>query len=240
MGWKRQPRQPRRFRDLLLPPHHRCHNAQKEDGASFVITKVSDVSSDVESVLISIKNGETIRSDVLSEGIKESISRTLIQVKIVKAFETVINPDQISHIEKLLEEDVTGLVNLTTEMLADGTWRGQVFRPYNVELIPPQVNYGKKHPYAEFNDWLKEILVGLGFTEWHGPYVETEFWAFDSLFVPQDHVSRDSWDSFVITKPHRSGSIIDSKYYREVSRVHENGGDTGSKAKTLCSFSTID
>jgi phenylalanyl-tRNA synthetase alpha chain len=117
-------------------------------------------------------------------------------------------------------------------MISEGTWREQHFRPYNVELIPSPANYGKKHPYAEFIDWLKEILVGLGFTEWQGPYVETEFWAFDTLFVPQDHVSRDSWDSFIITEPHRSGNIIDREYYRAVSQVHENGGNTGSKGWT--------
>jgi phenylalanyl-tRNA synthetase alpha chain len=186
----------------------------------------------VERVLSLIERGEEVSLEEHAKGIETALSRTLIQIDIDKAFEASINPEQLRQILELLEKKTSGIANLTTEMLSQGTWRDQEFRPYNVELIPPLKNLGKKHPYAEFTDWLKEILVGLGFTEWQGPYVETEFWAFDTLFVPQDHVSRDSWDSFVISGPYSKGSIIDNQYYREVSRVHEDGGDTGSTGWT--------
>ena len=109
-----------------------------------------------------------------------------------------------------------------------GTWRNKSFRPFNVESIPPVTNRGKKHPYAEFNDWLREILVGLGFSEWFGPYVETEFWNNDALFVPQDHVAREVQDQFRVGEPYDHGTIIDGKYYKAVKEVHENGGNTGS------------
>jgi phenylalanyl-tRNA synthetase alpha chain len=71
--------------------------------------------------------------------------------------------------------------------------------------------------------------VGLGFSEWYGPYVETEFWNNDVLFVPQDHVAREVQDQFRITQPFDHGLILDSKYYSSVKAVHEDGGDTGSK-----------
>ena len=199
-----------------------------EDGVSFLVAKLTEVSSPIDTILNLIQKGEEIAGDELADGIQTALSRTLIQIEIVKAFEAEVNPKKLGQIESLLEETTSGIVSLTAEMISEGTWRGQEFRPYNVELIPPPVNYGKKHPYAEFNDWLKEILVGLGFTEWRGPYVETEFWNFDTLFVPQDHVARDEWDSFVVVKPYDKGSIIDAKHYRAVKAVHENGGDTGS------------
>ena len=131
--------------------------------------------------------------------------------------------------EKLLEEELSGIMDLTPEMLSTRSWEGESFRPYNVELKPAYLYYGKKHPYAEFNDWLREIMIGLGFTEWDGPYVETEFWAHDTLFVPQDHVARDVQDQFRITAPFDHADIMDKKYYREIKAVHENGGNTGSK-----------
>ena len=90
------------------------------------------------------------------------------------------------------------------------------------------MNYGKKHPYNEFIDWLKEVLVGMGFNEWYGPYVETEFWNNDVLFVPQDHVAREVQDQFRIIEPYDHGDIPDENYYRRVKAVHENGGDTRS------------
>jgi phenylalanyl-tRNA synthetase alpha chain len=200
----------------------------KDDGISYVEAKVAEISSPIEIVLSKVKNGEEITGEELEDGIKKALGRTLLQIEIVKAFEAEVNPEQFSQIESLLEETTSGIVNLTLEMISEGTWREQEFRPYNVELVPPPVNYGKKNPYAEFNDWLKEILVGLGFAEWQGPYVETEFWNFDTLFVPQDHVARDEWDSFVVVKPYDKGSIIDKEHFRAVKAVHEDGGDTGS------------
>jgi phenylalanyl-tRNA synthetase alpha chain len=72
------------------------------------------------------------------------------------------------------------------------------------------------------------IASGEGFNEWYGPYVETEFWNNDVLFVPQDHVAREVQDQFKITEPYDHGDVPDEKYYRRVKAVHENGGDTGS------------
>ncbi|MFX0108495.1 MAG: phenylalanine--tRNA ligase subunit alpha, partial [Candidatus Hodarchaeota archaeon] len=59
--------------------------------------------------------------------------------------------------------------------------------------------------------------------------VETEFWAHDTLFVPQDHVAREVQDQFRVVLPYDHADIIDEKYYRAVRATHENGGNTGSK-----------
>ena len=161
--------------------------------------------------------------------LKIALERSLITAKTVKVFVAKVTEEMRATSERLLGEEVSGIIDLTPEMLSTGTWESKVFRPYNVELQPAYTNYGKKHPYAEFNDWLREIMIGLGFTEWDGPYVETEFWAHDSLFVPQDHVAREVQDQFRITMPYDHADIRDEKYYRAIKAVHENGGDTGSK-----------
>jgi phenylalanyl-tRNA synthetase alpha chain len=209
---------------------------QKENGVTFIVTELGEITSSVRDVLSLVKDKELEPAEIIQldneEGTEEALSRSLLQVEIKKTFEARVNPKQLSQIQNLLEESSPGIANLTSEMITEGTWREQQFRPYNVELIPPLVNYGKKHPYVEFNDWLKEILIGLGFTEWWGPYVETEFWNFDTLFVPQDHVARDEWDNFVVVNPYSKGQIIDKKYYRAVKAVHENGGDSGSTGWT--------
>ncbi|MHA1928914.1 MAG: phenylalanine--tRNA ligase subunit alpha [Candidatus Thorarchaeota archaeon] len=199
----------------------------KEGGESVLEALVDEVDSPVMRILRIIKEGTEIPSH-LSDGVQSVLQRKLADPITTKIFEAEIKDDKKDIIRHLLEGTSEGIVDLTPEMISSGEWRDVTFRPFNVETDPPYVNYGKKHPYAEFNDWLKEILVGLGFSEWFGPYVETEFWNNDTLFVPQDHVAREVQDQFGVTHPYSHGDIVDAKHYRAVKAVHENGGNTGS------------
>ncbi|MEM4420456.1 MAG: phenylalanine--tRNA ligase subunit alpha, partial [Candidatus Caldarchaeum sp.] len=60
-----------------------------------------------------------------------------------------------------------------------------------------------------------------------GPIVELAFWNFDALFQPQDHPAREMQDTFYLLEP-RAGDPP-AQHVEAVRRVHENGGDTGSK-----------
>jgi phenylalanyl-tRNA synthetase alpha chain len=201
----------------------------KEEGVTFLSTLVDEADSDVADILLQLNSGKDTISKNLSDYLKQAIERKLVSETITKKFEAEIIDSEIRKVEQLLSAGVGGIGNLTPEIISSGSWKEDSFRPYNVDIIPAYANYGKKHPYAEFNDWLREIMIGLGFTEWFGPYVETEFWGHDALFVPQDHVSRELQDQFRVEHPYDHGEIIDKKYYKGVKAVHENGGNTGSK-----------
>ena len=198
----------------------------KEDGATVLRTLVEEPDSEITDVLDQLAAGKDKISK--SDAVMQSLERKLISEEVSKTYETEIIKSQVGTIEKLLSVGVEGIRDLTPEILTSEKWKNQTFRPYNVDITPPYSNYGKKHPYAEFNDWLREIMVGLGFTEWFGPYVETEFWGHDTLFVPQDHVAREVQDQFRVIEPYSHGHIFDKKYYKAVKAVHENGGGTGS------------
>lgn len=200
----------------------------KDDGVTVLSSLVDVPESELSDVLVQLSMGKKSLPRTYTDSLKQALERKLISESITKTFESEIIGSKSGEIEKLLSAGVEGIRNLTPEILSSGTWKGQSFRPYNVESMPPVTNRGKKHPYAEFNDWLKEILVGMGFTEWFGPYVETEFWNNDTLFVPQDHVAREVQDQFRVGEPYSHGSIFDRKYYNAVKSIHEDGGDTGS------------
>ena len=200
----------------------------KEDGSTVLLSLVENADSEVADALAQLSTGKDTLAKALDESLKQALERKLVSEKVTKTFESEIIGAKTGEIEKLLSAGVEGIGNLTPEILASGAWKGKSFRPYNVDILPVYGNFGKKHPYAEFNDWLREIMVGLGFTEWFGPYVETEFWGHDTLFVPQDHVAREVQDQFRVAEPYDHGHIIDNKYYKAVKAVHENGGDTGS------------
>ena len=73
---------------------------------------------------------------------------------------------------------------LTEEALKTGAWKNKSFRPYNVKVPPSRIISGRSNAYSAFLESVKDKLVSLGFEEFDGPLVETEFWNCDALFMP--------------------------------------------------------
>jgi phenylalanyl-tRNA synthetase alpha chain len=130
-------------------------------------------------------------------------------------------------IEEGLEIE-SAITALTPDLIRSGKWREVELREYDVAATPPEVYPGKKHIFVEFLEEAKRILLEMGFEEYSGPYVETEFWNFDALFQPQDHPSREIHDSYIVKNP-SSGWIEFPDLVERVRRVHEDGWITGSR-----------
>jgi phenylalanyl-tRNA synthetase alpha chain len=113
------------------------------------------------------------------------------------------------------------------ETLRSGAWRRGVFRSYNIQLPPQRVQAGRKNPYVEFLEDLKDKLVALGFEEFDGPLLETEFWNCDALFMPQFHAARDIHDVYYLKNPTHARAI-EQPYLDQVAAAHEDGWCTGS------------
>lgn len=132
---------------------------------------------------------------------------------------------------KVLEErGLSGdeLGALTPEVLAAGSWKDRKLRGYNIHSPAVRVLLGRKNPYGEYLRWVKDKLVSLGFEEFDGPLVETEFWNGDALFMPQFHSARDIHDVYYIKNPSHAREI-EQPWLDNVAASHENGGDTGSR-----------
>ncbi|MBN1837052.1 MAG: phenylalanine--tRNA ligase subunit alpha [Spirochaetales bacterium] len=116
---------------------------------------------------------------------------------------------------------------ITPEVLRGGSWRRGSFRSYNIQLPPQRVLGGRKNPYVEFLEHLKDKLTALGFEEYDGPLLETEFWNCDALFMPQFHPARDIHDVYYLKSPTHARAIA-QPYLDQVGAAHENGWTTGS------------
>jgi phenylalanyl-tRNA synthetase alpha chain len=117
---------------------------------------------------------------------------------------------------------------LTPEMLESGSWKGKTFRSYNVQVPPTRLIVGRTNPYVQFLEDVKDKLASLGFEEFDGPLVETEFWNSDALFMPQFHSARDIHDVYHIAEP-KQAKAIEEPWLSNVAAAHENGGTTGSR-----------
>ena len=136
-----------------------------------------------------------------------------------------------SEISKALKKaGITGEESgqLTPEMLKTGDWKGKTFRPYNINLPPARMIVGRGNPYVDFLENVKDKLVGMGFEEFDGPLVETDFWNSDALFMPQFHAARDIHDVYYIKNPSHAFSI-EEPYLTRVAQIHKDGGQTGSR-----------
>jgi phenylalanyl-tRNA synthetase alpha chain len=109
---------------------------------------------------------------------------------------------------------------LTTDLITSGKWKESSFSALDVEAPAPVVYPGRRHPLIEIIEEIKEVFIGLGFSEIEGPVIQSGFWNFDALFTPQDHPAREMQDTFYIlaaTQPIPASKEQISK----ISRVHK-------------------
>jgi phenylalanyl-tRNA synthetase alpha chain len=152
-------------------------------------------------------------------------------LKVEEQKSTTVNLTPLG--KKLSKVKLSGdVVNrLTQGMLKTGSWKGKSFRSYDVEINVPKIQRGKKHFVNEAVDYIKRIWLDLGFKEMTGNYVQSAFWDLDALFVPQDHPAREMQDTFYL-----NGKAKLPKLWEKIKKVHEDGGNTGSKG-WQCKFS---
>ena len=58
---------------------------------------------------------------------------------------------------------------------------------------------GRRHPLTLTLDRIKQVFLRMGFDIEEGPEVESDYYNFEALNLPQDHPARDMQDSFYIT-----------------------------------------
>ncbi|KAF3762405.1 hypothetical protein M406DRAFT_332787 [Cryphonectria parasitica EP155] len=123
--------------------------------------------------------------------------------------------------------------DLTADMLQSGAWKSATFKPYNFKALGADQHAGALHPLNKVRSEFRQIFFEMGFEEMPtNKFVESGFWNFDALFVPQQHPARDLQDTFYISDPKRAdpprATSPDDKadyktYWENVRAVHENG-----------------
>nr|OQO21564.1 hypothetical protein B0A51_11912 [Rachicladosporium sp. CCFEE 5018] len=98
------------------------------------------------------------------------------------------------------------VTDLTAEMLEDGSWQTANFKPYNFKALGANQNSGALHPLNKVREEFRKIFFNWDFIEMPtARFVDSGFWNFDALFVPQQHPARDLQDTFYVSDPPSSG-----------------------------------
>ncbi|KAG5648936.1 hypothetical protein DXG03_000285 [Asterophora parasitica] len=122
--------------------------------------------------------------------------------------------------------------DLTVDMLTSGAWKTSTFKKYNFDAEGAPTEGGALHPLLKVREEIRNIFLEMGFAEMPtSSFVESGFWCFDALFVPQQHPARDLQDTFYLSDP-KEALPPEPEYYKRVSTVHEYGGfgSTGYRA----------
>tara|TARA_Y100000310_G_scaffold324914_1_gene387526 strand:+ start:35134 stop:36648 length:1515 start_codon:yes stop_codon:yes gene_type:complete len=217
-----------------------CIGLLKREGA-IEITK-----ADVLQVKITNKGKELLQGESDAEMfLQQDFPIELEKVKDQDVFKELskrkdfLKVDEKKHVEIALLELGTKLVNadlggevvnrLTSGMLKTGEWKDKNFRGYDVEINVPEISGGRRHPYNEALNIIRNVFLEMGFQEMKGPWVETAFWGMDSMWIPQDHPAREEQDTFYLD---RDGDLPDPELVAKVKAAHENGLNTGSSGHT--------
>ncbi|KAI9037917.1 phenylalanine--tRNA ligase subunit alpha [Aspergillus affinis] len=202
-------------------------------------------------------NTETIVDETREQLLTVQRTQTLADQKALSdlkrrklvSFQKVIT-FKITKGAKYALEFVKEETDLTVEMLTNGSWKTAKLKPYNFKAKGAPTPSGAFHPLNKVRQEFRNIFFEMGFEEMPtNRYVETGFWNFDALFVPQQHPARDLQDTFYISDPakadppredpendpHRPKYVqpasssaaqkpLDYKqYWADVREVHENG-----------------
>lgn len=99
---------------------------------------------------------------------------------------------EVNQLKQFLEESIRSLKgSLASE--------GESEEPFDETLPGIRPSVGGIHPITQTIEEISRIFMRLGFEIVSGPEIETEFHNFTALNIPQDHSSRDSFDTFYTT-----------------------------------------
>lgn len=210
----------------------KAHFVDNPSGTRFETTKKLLVkAASIENGLLD-KDSLTVDENTVMASLAKKRGATDAPFKLVER-DTVVYEltKETQEVQKALKESgLTGeeIGSITPKMLKTGEWKDASFRSYNIAIPPARIIPGRTNPYVSFLDSVKDKLVSLGFEEFDGPLVETEFWNSDALFMPQFHAARDIHDAYYVKNPIHAKSI-EEPWLSNVAGAHENGGNTGSR-----------
>src|SRR5918997_2501033 len=184
-------------------------------------TPLAAKQSPEEIFLESIKEGKEVSK--LTEEEKHTLEQikkrpNFVEIKEEKESRISLTDAARQIIPSLNQENLER--RLTTELISSGKWKETKFGVLDVEASTPTIYPGRRHPLVDIIEEVKEIFVGLGFSEIEGSIIQSGFWNFDALFTPQDHPAREMQDTFYISTE-RLPIPASKDQILKVSRVHK-------------------
>jgi len=164
-----------------------------KDSSGNLVPAAKDVEDHTRELLLKIQNMQL--DDATRKAIPDLRKRKLCSLTKVISYTVKKGP-------KFATEIAVQVTDLTADMIADGSWQTANFKSYNFRALGASQNPGALHPLNKVRAEFRQIFFNQGFVEMPtNRYVDTGFWNFDTLYVPQQHPARDLQDTFFVSDP---------------------------------------
>lgn len=154
--------------------------------------------SDADSLISTATDGGTVEDlRVRFLGKKGELTAILKQMGGLSAEERPI----LGAFANEVREAITANIQKRTQELGDALLTARLTsESIDVTLPGAMPTQGKRHPFEQVLNELKEIFLGMGFDVVAGPEIELDHYNFEMLNMPKSHPARDTQDTFYITE----------------------------------------
>jgi phenylalanyl-tRNA synthetase alpha chain len=135
---------------------------------------------------------EQLRVDFL--GRKGSISRMMAQIPGLPEEDRPRAGRSANQVKKTLQDLLSGK---QAELEEQNRWAERSRFDPSLPGRPPWL--GSQHPVTLVQDEICSVFISLGYEVVTGPEVETDFYNFEALNIPQDHPARDMQDTLYVS-----------------------------------------
>jgi phenylalanyl-tRNA synthetase alpha chain len=87
----------------------------------------------------------------------------------------------------------------------------------------PTAHRGHLHLVTRSRDRLEDVFTGMGFTVAEGPEVETDWYNFEALNIPESHPARGMWDTLYVDLGERESTLLRTHTSPVQIRVMQGG-----------------
>jgi phenylalanyl-tRNA synthetase alpha chain len=158
-----------------------------------LLQKINDIRSEFGKDIPSVKDNtslEILRVKYLSRN--GLVSSLFDELKAVPPEEKPLLGKELNS----LRNEITGRFNLLKDQINKQNSSGKIV--IDPTLPGDPVKYGSTHILTKTLEDIKSIFMGLGFSVYEGPELESDYYNFEALNFPHDHPARDMQDTFFV------------------------------------------
>lgn len=105
------------------------------------------------------------------------------------------------HLNRLRQQVEQALASRWQTIEAESEQRRLAAERFDLSLPGVQRPLGTRHPITQVLDEILRIFLRLGYTVVTGPEIETPYYNFEALNMPEFHPAREMWDTFYVAMP---------------------------------------
>jgi len=158
--------------------------------------RVEDIRKDFEGYIKDVKSLEELKKiQVLFLGKKGKIQELFKEIKEVEVAKRKSFGENVNNLKEYIEDTIK-----KKEELILSTLKESLLKNAHVDVTQQGLHLerGRKHILSKVIDEVKSIFISMGFDVFSGPDIESEYYNFEALNVPEHHPARDMQDTFYL------------------------------------------